>query len=82
MKPQQLLKRDFDEKRGFSVIIPSKDEVWDSRESEEVKRTSKDSGSTGYQCGDTNLTERFNVNNVELNKKRFMEQHQHILKNK
>jgi hypothetical protein len=77
LKPQQLLKRDFDEKRGFSVIIPSKDQHGDSRESEEAKRNSKDSsgsaGNAGYQCGDTNLTERFNVNNTELNKRRFME---------
>lgn len=28
---------------------------------------------SGYDCGDNNLTERFNVNNKELNKKRFME---------
>jgi hypothetical protein len=75
LKPQKLVKKDFDEKRGFSVIIPTKDQ--ESRESEEAKRTSKDSsgsaGAAGYQCGDNNLTERFNVNNTELNKRRFME---------
>jgi hypothetical protein len=56
------------------VIIPTKDQNGEARDSEEAKRTSKDSsGSAGYQCGDTNLTERFNVNNTELNKRRFME---------
>jgi hypothetical protein len=74
LKPQKLVKKDFDEKRGFSVIIPTKDQSGEARDSEEAKRTSKDSsGSAGYQCGDTNLTERFNVNNTELNKRRFME---------
>lgn len=27
----------------------------------------------GYDCGDNNLSERFNVNNKEMNKKRFLE---------
>lgn len=45
LKPQKLVKKDFDEKRGFSVIVPSKDQS-ESRESEEVKRNSKES--SGY----------------------------------
>ena len=47
LKPQKLIKKDFDEKRGFSVIVPSKDQADESRESEEVKRTSKDSAGSG-----------------------------------
>ena len=48
---------------------------------EEKDRVSSDQGA-GYSCGDYNLTERFNVNNVELNKRRFNEVNAHILKNK
>lgn len=36
----------------------------------------------GYDCGDYNLSERFNVNNKELNKKRFLESNANIFKSK
>ena len=84
LKPQKLVKNDFDAKMGFTIPAPSRalQESSESRISEEEKRTSRPSdnsgkshNSSGYHCGDNNLTERFNVNNMELNKRRFMEQH-------
>jgi hypothetical protein len=47
---------------------------------EENKSVSNNSD--GYNCGDHNLTERFNSNNVELNKRRFLETNSNIFKNK
>ena len=48
----------------------------------EETKDSKVSIQSGYDCGDYNLSERFNANNKEMNKKRFMEANANIFKSK
>jgi hypothetical protein len=77
-KPNKL-RNEFDPKTGAVKILPSPLLQNTSSGSASTKEEEK---KNGYNCGDTNLTERFNPNNKELNTRRFNEANAHVLKNK
>lgn len=82
----------IDAQRGCSHLVKRSEADGDEEDKNEGALRSSNSSSgnalrlsnshSGYSCGDQNLTERFNPNNKDMNKRRFNEQNAHILKNR
>ena len=82
VKPHQSLDRsgyEITDRRGFVVTRQHSHPYQASCSDQKAKQILP----SGYAVsGEENLTERFNVNNKELNKRRFLESNAHVFKHK